>query len=68
MLESHESFPELKLKSNENWCPNGALPNTLNVKGPAVAELPEFKYDIIKTRSNKITRDIQNITPEEIIE
>ncbi len=31
-------------------------------------EIPEFKYDIIKTRSNKITRDIQNITPEEIIE
>ena len=31
-------------------------------------EIPEFKYDIIKTRSNKITRDIQKITPEEIIE
>jgi hypothetical protein len=31
-------------------------------------EIPEFKYDIIKTRSNKITRDIQKITSEEIIE
>ena len=31
-------------------------------------EIPEFKYDIIKTRLNKITRDIQKITPEEIIE
>ena len=31
-------------------------------------EIPEFKYDIIKTRSNQITRDTQNITPEEITE
>ena len=26
-------------------------------------EIPEFKYDIIKRRSNTITRDIQNILP-----
>ena len=46
----------------------GVVADESLLEDTTIFEIPEFKYDIIKTRSDKITRDIQNITPEEIIE
>ena len=31
-------------------------------------EIPEFKYDIIKRHLDTITRDIKNLSPEELTE
>jgi len=59
---------EVKNEDIKTYIANLNLDTTTPMRTPWWFEIPEFKYDIIKTRSDKITRDIQNITPEEIIE